>query len=98
MTLSIQKACDFAAVAVRDWSLGYGQGSGAGGRWDIRDGGAADCSSLVSWALNQAGLTPTLGRDTYTGNLRERLAQRGWQTLPPSTAPQPGPPWAWGQW
>jgi hypothetical protein len=95
MALNISMACNFAAIAVRDWSLGYGQGTGVGGRWDIRNGGAADCSSLVAWALNQAGLTPALGTDTYTGNLRPRLAAHGWQTLPGTTTPQPGDVLLW---
>lgn len=95
MTLDINRAASRMVTAVRDWSLGYGQGSGTGGRWDIRDGGAADCSSLVAWALNQAGITPTLGTDTYTGNLRARLAARGFQTLSPATIPQIGDVLLW---
>ena len=42
-------AAAFAVTAVRDWSLGYSQGDE---RTDIRDGGSADCSSLVAAAVN----------------------------------------------
>ena len=95
MTLDIHKAASWAVTAARDWSLGYGQGSGTGGRLDIRDGGAADCSSFVTKAYNVGGLTPALPDDTYTGNLRTRLQTRGFQVLPASTTPQLGDVLLW---
>ena len=95
MALDIHRAAARAVTAVRDWSLGYGQGSGTGGRWDIRDGGAADCSSLVSWALNQGGITPPMPQSTYTGNLRRELVERGWSVLPGSTTPRLGDVLLW---
>ena len=96
MTIDIPKATGLMIRAVRDWSLGYGQGSGTGGRHDIRDGGAADCSSLVSWAYNGGGLTPTLPDDTYTGNIRERLVARGFTVLDPATTtPRAGDSLLW---
>lgn len=78
------RAAAFMVTACRDWSLGYGQGSGTGGRLDIRDGGAADCSSLVSAAGNigyggTASTWSPLASDTYTGNLRARLVTLGWE-------------------
>lgn len=87
----IDLAAMAAAVvtACRDWSLGYGQGQGTGGRTDIRDGGAADCSSLTAWAVNQgAGGRSVLDvATTWTGNLRARLTALGWQALPGTTPP-----------
>ncbi|MBS5978060.1 MAG: hypothetical protein KIA99_10845 [Actinomyces urogenitalis] len=78
-----------AVTACRDWDLGYGQGQGVGGRTDIRDGGAADCSSLTAWAVNQgAPGAPVLDvATTWTGNLRARLTALGWQALPGTTEP-----------
>ena len=95
MALDKHAAAAWIVTAVRDWSLGYGQGSGPGGRWDHRNGGAADCSSLVAAALNHGGITPPLAYDTYTGNLRTRLTARGWQSLPTSTTPQLGDVLLW---
>lgn len=87
----IDLAAMAAAVvtACRDWDLGYGQGQGVGGRTDIRDGGAADCSSLTAWAVNQgAPGAPVLDvATTWTGNLRARLTALGWQALPGTTEP-----------
>lgn len=84
MTYDRDRAAAWNVTACRDWSLGYGQGNGTGGRLDIRDGGAADCSSLVSAAVNVGyGGTATgwqpLASDTYTGNLRTRLVTLGWE-------------------
>lgn len=77
-----------AVTACRDWNLGYGQGQGTGGRTDIRDGGAADCSSLTAWAVNQGAHAPVLDvATTWTGNLRQRLTALGWQALPGTTPP-----------
>lgn len=65
-------------------SLGYSQSD----RWDIRDGGNADCSSLVIWCLREAGFDT--GAATYTGNLSAELTARGWARLPNDGNPQPG--------
>ena len=65
-------------------SLGYSQSD----RWDIRDGGNADCSSLVIWCLREAGFDT--GGATYTGNLSAELTARGWVRLPNDGNPMPG--------
>ncbi|MCX8647143.1 C40 family peptidase [Bifidobacterium sp. B4107] len=65
-------------------SLGYSQSD----RWDIRDGGNADCSSLVIWCLREAGFDT--GGATYTGNLSAELTARGWARLPNDGNPMPG--------
>lgn len=74
---SISNAIAAMDKACRVWSLGYDQGN----RWDIRDGGECDCSSLVIWALKQGGFDT--GDATYTGNLSANLTARGWKRLPP---------------
>lgn len=82
---SISKAIAAMDKACRVWSLGYDQGN----RWDIRDGGECDCSSLVIWALKQGGFDT--GDATYTGNLSANLTARGWKRLPPDLSIlQPG--------
>lgn len=78
-------AAAFAVTAVRDWSLGYSQGDE---RTDIRDGGSADCSSLVAAAVNvgygnEASTWAPLPATSWTGTLRAALTALGWQTLPP---------------
>lgn len=72
----LQRAIEAMDRACRVWSLGYDQGN----RQDIRDGGEADCSSLVIWALEQGGFD--VGDASYTGNLSENLTKRGWIRLP----------------
>lgn len=82
---NINKAIEAMDKACRVWSLGYDQGN----RWDIRDGGECDCSSLVIWALKQGGFDT--GDATYTGNLSANLTARGWKRLPPDlNTLQPG--------
>lgn len=77
-------AAAFAVTAVRDWSLGYSQGDE---RTDIRDGGSADCSSLVAAAVNagygNAAAWAPLPATSWTGTLRASLTALGWRTLPP---------------
>lgn len=73
---SINEAVAAMDKACRVWSLGYDQGN----RWDIRDGGECDCSSLVIWALKQGGFDT--GDATYTGNMSSNLTKRGWRRLP----------------
>lgn len=65
---AMRKACE-------DWSLGYDQGN----RWAIYDGGECDCSSLVIWALQQAGFGT--GTASYTGDLSDNLTARGWTRM-----------------
>ena len=77
---SIAAFCELMRKACQDWSLGYDQSN----RWDIRDGGECDCSSLVIWALRQAGF-PT-GSASYTGDMSDELTARGWRRLPYSMA------------
>jgi len=64
--------------------LGYDQAS----RWDIRDGGECDCSSLVIFALRESGFDT--GTATYTGNMRANLTARGWVCVTPDGCPHPG--------
>lgn len=77
---SIKVFCEAMRKACQDWSLGYDQGN----RWDIRDGGECDCSSLVIWALRQAGFST--GSASYTGDMSDELTARGWKRLPYSMA------------
>lgn len=84
MAGSLSDFCEWMRTACEDWSLGYDQGN----RWDIRDGGECDCSSLVIWALQKAGFDT--GEASYTGNLCAQLSSRGWSRLPfsiPSVRP-----------
>lgn len=68
----------------RDGNLGYDQWQ----RWNIYPGGECDCSSLVIFALKEAGFDT--GGATYTGNLSANLTARGWLRLSPNVAKQPG--------
>lgn len=65
-------------------SLGYDQTQ----RWNIYPGGECDCSSLVIYALREAGFDT--GGATYTGNLSANLTARGWRRLPVDGNPRPG--------
>ena len=73
---SINNFCQVMRMACQDWSLGYDQSN----RWDIRDGGECDCSSLVIWALRAAGFDT--GSASYTGDMSANLTARGWERLP----------------
>ena len=73
---------DYFVARMRWWcedaDLGYGQDT----RWNVYDGGDADCSSLIITALRDAGFDT--GDASYTGNLLPALAVRGWTlTHPP---------------
>ena len=68
----------------RDVSLGYSQSD----RWNIKDGGNCDCSSLVIHCLHEAGFDT--GSATYTGNMSAQLTARGWRRLPANGSPQAG--------
>lgn len=72
----LQKSIDAMDRACRVWSVGYDQGQ----RQNVWDGGEADCSSLVIWALRQGGFD--VGSASYTGNLSYNLTRRGWKRLP----------------
>lgn len=71
----LTKFCDLMYTACAVWSLGYDQYN----REDIRDGGECDCSSLVIWALKQAGFDT--GSASYTGNMSSNLTARGWKRI-----------------
>lgn len=75
---SLDRFCDFMWTACTEWSLGYDQSN----RWDVRDGGECDCSSLVITALQEAGFDT--GDATYTGNMSDELCARGWERLEPN--------------
>ena len=72
---SIEKFVYWMRLACTVWSLGYDQSN----RWDIRDGGECDCSSLVIWALRKAGFD--VGSASYTGDLSDNLVARGWRRI-----------------
>lgn len=76
MAGSLSVFCEAMRKACEDWSLGYDQGN----RWDVRDGGECDCSSLVIWALRQAGFD--VGSASYTGDMSSNLTKRGWTRIP----------------
>ena len=76
---------DYFVARMRWWcenaNLGYGQDT----RWNIRNGGDADCSSLVIHTLGEAGFDT--GDANSTHDLLPALAVRGWTlTSPPLMA------------
>lgn len=80
---NLNAAIAYMETACNTWSLGYDQSN----RWDVRDGGECDCSSLVITALKAAGFD--VGGSTYTGNMLSNLTDRGWvvaQTYPKSAS------------
>lgn len=76
MAGSISKLCERMRYWCEEADLGYDQGN----RWDIRVGGESNCSSLVVFALREAGFDT--GNASYTGDLSENLTARGWKRLP----------------
>lgn len=64
--------------------LGYDQWQ----RQDIYDGGECDCSSLVIFALKEAGFDT--GSASYTGNMSSNLTSRGWSRVINNGFPRPG--------
>lgn len=85
--LLIQRANYWAEEA----NLGYDQSN----RWDIRDHGECDCSSLAYWVAWEAGLaerpTDYRSRTLYTGTIADDLVAAGWARLAPSiSALRPG--------
>lgn len=86
MAGSLSKLCERMRYWCDEANLGYDQGN----RQDIRPGGECDCSSLVIFALKEAGFDA--GDATYTGNLSAALTARGWKRIAPypQTTPKPG--------
>ena len=82
---NLNGAIEFMRRACDDWSLGYDQSN----RWDIRDGGECDCSSLVITALKRNGFDT--GSASYTGDMSYWLTRNGWKRLDPDlTKARPG--------
>ena len=78
--MTIQNAINIIKTACTQWSLGYDQSN----RLDFRDGGETDCSALVIFTCQRAGLLPgnNIGRSrgaTWTGNMRHSFGAHGWQ-------------------
>lgn len=71
-------------------NLGYDQSN----RWDIRDGGECDCSSLVYWCLWEAGYgtkpANPYAHTLYTGTMDRDLQAMGFTKIPNNGNPQPG--------
>jgi len=76
---------DYFIARMRWWcedaDLGYGQDT----RWNIYDGGDADCSSLVIHTLQEAGFDT--GDANSTHDLLPALAVRGWTLASPPLQP-----------
>lgn len=72
----INKLCERMRYWCNEGNLGYDQSN----RWDIREGGECDCSSLVIHCLREAGFDT--GSASYTGNMSSNLCARGWVRLP----------------
>lgn len=81
---SINKFCERMRYWCDEANLGYCQAH----RQNITEGGEADCSSLVIFALNEAGFET--GTATYTGNIRRNLVANGWVVVPNDGHPQKG--------
>lgn len=76
---------DYFVARMRWWcedaDLGYGQDT----RWNVYDGGDADCSSLVIHTLREAGFDT--GDANSTHDLLPALAVRGWTLASPPLQP-----------
>lgn len=81
---SIDRFCDRMRYWCDEGNLGYCQAH----RWNIYEGGEADCSSLVIFALREAGFQT--GDASYTGNLSTELCAHGWVEAPNNGRPQKG--------
>lgn len=80
----INKFCERMRYWCDQGNLGYDQYN----RQDIRYGGECDCSSLVIFALNEAGFDT--GAASYTGNMKSNLTARGWKVVPNNGSPKKG--------
>lgn len=80
----LQKFIDRMRYWCDEGNLGYDQSN----RWDIRYGGECDCSSLVIFALKEAGFDT--GSASYTGNMSSNLVARGWKRVANNGNPQAG--------
>lgn len=76
--------CDRMRYWCNEGNLGYDQSN----REDIRWGGECDCSSLVIFALKEAGFD--VGAATYTGNMSRNLVLRGWKRVANCGNPEKG--------
>lgn len=81
---SIDTLCDRMRYWCDEGNLGYCQEH----RWDIYEGGEADCSSLVIHCLQEAGFDT--GDASYTGNMSDELCARGWRRVSNDGHPQRG--------
>lgn len=81
---SIDTLCDRVRYWCDEGNLGYCQEH----RWDIYEGGEADCSSLVIHCLREAGFDT--GDASYTGNMSSELCARGWSRVANDGNPQRG--------
>lgn len=81
---SIDKFCERMRYWCDEGNLGYCQTH----RWNIYEGGEADCSSLVIFALREAGFDT--GDASYTGNMASELCARGWVKSPNNGHPSKG--------
>lgn len=82
---SISKFCERMRYWCEEGNLGYDQSN----RFDIREGGECDCSSLVIFAAREAGFDT--GDASYTGNMSDEFCAHGWKRLPADISTcQPG--------
>ena len=81
---SIDRFCDRMRYWCDEGNLGYCQTH----RWNIYEGGEADCSSLVIFALREAGFKT--GDASYTGNMASELCAHGWVRCPNNGNPSKG--------
>ena len=81
---SIDTLCDRMRYWCDEGNLGYCQEH----RWDIYEGGEADCSSLVIRCLQEAGFDT--GSASYTGDMSDNLCARGWYRVSNNGNPQRG--------
>lgn len=84
MMPSIDKLCERMRYWCDEGNLGYCQEH----RQDIREGGEADCSSLVIHCLREAGFDT--GSASYTGNMSSNLCARGWRRVANDGNPRRG--------
>ena len=80
----LDKFCERMRYWCDEGNLGYCQEH----RQDIRYGGECDCSSLVLFALVEAGFD--IGSASYTGNMFANLAARGWRRVENDGHPRKG--------